>query len=129
MTMGTLTVPFEKLWRGQHSLAKAFWGYLILGSFVAAFVTPFLALPLVLLDQRQAALPVVFTAMIAYPLFAAVGAWRSANVYLLSDANVPLLRKLYAFCAKAVVCVVLWAVFQRATGITFADVIHRLASS
>ena len=124
----SLTGTFEKIWRGQHSLPKAFFGFFLLGSMVLApLAAMIIAVPFVLIDQGQGARAVFFIALIVYPLFSAVGVWRSANVYLLSGANVPFLRYSYVFGAKIIVCIVVGGVFQRATGMRFIDIIARLS--
>lgn len=128
--IAAFTYTLEKLWRGEHSFAKAFWAYFVLGTLLAQIVAVILAVPFVLLDQRRAAFPVVFAAAVVYPILAGVGAWRSANNYLVRGANVgvsvKVLRALYVLAAKILIIAWLWGIVQRVTGITIGGVLARL---
>lgn len=125
-----LTDPFAKLWRGEHSLPKAFWLFFILGNFVLGpFIAIVVGAPFILLNQRQTIFFVFFVVGIIYAVFSAVGVWRSANMYLQNSPNVYAVKAIYVVGAKVVVCLVLWVHFQRATGITFMGLLHRLTSN
>lgn len=101
MLVSTLADPFQKLWRGQQSLPKAFWLFFIIGDVIARIT---LAVLLIAFDLRQEALLLIVIATIIYPAFAAVGVWRSADVYLFKSPKVYALRAFYVFGAKFVVC-------------------------
>jgi hypothetical protein len=74
-----LTVPFERLWRGQQPLPRALWLYFFIGSCVAPLVGGILYVPFAMLDMPTARIVLTLLAWVGYPIFAAVGVWRSAN--------------------------------------------------
>ncbi len=64
---------YRKLWYGQYSLARSFWGFFVLGTFVGVILgmnPVFLFLPAALIYR-----PV----FLVYQIIAGVGVWRSAN--------------------------------------------------
>jgi hypothetical protein len=128
MLFSKMTGPFRKLWRGEQSLPKAFWLYFILiGILLAPFIAMVCAVPFVLLDQPQAAWPVFFATLFVYPVFAAVGVWRSANVYLFKSPKVYAVKVIYVVGTKIAVCIILLKIVQRLTGVTFIGLLKSLS--
>jgi hypothetical protein len=122
-----ITGPFEKLWRGNYSLPVAFWAWFILGSFLAPFVAmivsvPFYLAEVPLAEMPQLKLPLFVVAMIVYPIFAAVGVWRSANARPFEKWPVA------AAAAKIGVCFWLLGSASRVTGMGFMDVVRLLGT-
>jgi len=74
-----LAAPFVRLWQGQQSLPKAFWLFFIVGSFLAPLTAMVIYISFALAGMQPIRQPLAVFAMIVYPLFAAVGVWRSAN--------------------------------------------------
>jgi hypothetical protein len=110
-----LTSPFAKLWWGQYSLPKALWLFFIVGTFLAPIVAMVIYIPFSLAGMPQTRQPLAVIAMVAYPVFAAVGVWRSANGH-------PFQRwPLAAAAAKIGVCVWLLTIAIRVTGMGFVD--------
>ncbi len=77
----TLYASLKQLWRGQLPLREAFWRYAITYDLVLNLAATLAALTLILRDA-----PIVFAVIIhflplPYSLFAATGAWRSADSY------------------------------------------------
>lgn len=120
--------PFARLWRGEQPLARAFWGYFVLGSFLALIAGLVVAVPLLLLGIREATTPIILLVRIAYPIFAGVGVWRSANAYLFESPKVYALKAVTVLGAKLTVLVWVGEVAVRATGITTHDVIAYLSA-
>ena len=81
--------PFRKLWRGEHSLSRAFWLYFALGQFFLAPISfvllyiPifFLAHALDVPGLRYPPMGILFLLGVAYSVVAMAGVWRSANAY------------------------------------------------
>lgn len=111
-----LTSPFAKLWRGEYSLPKAFWAFFIFGTVVAPVIAMIVAIPFQLAGMPQAAPPLFFIAMIVYPVFAAVGVWRSANARPFQRWPVA------AAAAKIGVSIWLLGIAGRVTGLRLIDV-------
>jgi hypothetical protein len=98
----------RKLWWGQYSLQKAFWGFYVLGFFVCWLVVGLVYAPFFILRLRTIGFILSFIIFISYQTVAAVGVWRSANTYPFRG-----FAGFWAIAAKAVVCLVvgrfLWA--------------------
>jgi hypothetical protein len=113
-----LTSPFAKLWSGQYSLPKAFWLFFIAGTFLAPIAAVVIYVPFALAGMRQVRQPLAVVAMIVYPVFAAVGVWRSANAR-------PFLRwPVAAAAAKFGVIVWLTTIASHLTGMGLIDVMR-----
>jgi hypothetical protein len=113
-----LTSPFAKLWSGRYSLPKAFWLCFIVGTFLAPIAAMVIYVPFALAGMPQVKQPLAVVAMVVYPVFAAVGVWRSANARPFQRWPVA------AAAAKLGVIVWLTAVASRVTGMGFADVLR-----
>jgi hypothetical protein len=74
-----LAAPFVELWQGDESLPKAFWLFFVVGSILAPLAAGFIYIPFGLAGMQPIRQPLAVFGMIVYPLFAAVGVWRSAN--------------------------------------------------
>jgi hypothetical protein len=113
-----ITGPFEKLWAGKYSLSVAFWAWFILGSILAPFVAMIVDVPFYLAGIPQVRWSLFMIAMIVYPIFAAVGVWRSANARPFQK------RPVAAAAAKLGVCFLLLGIASRVTGVGFMDVVR-----
>lgn len=110
-----LTSPFAKLWRGQYSLPVAFWKFFILGIFLAQFIAGLIGILFYFVGMPQVTQPLFNIATVVYPIFAAVGVWRSANAR-------PFQRwPLAAAAAKFGVCVCLLMIAIRVARIGIPD--------
>jgi hypothetical protein len=67
-----------KVWRGEVSLAEAFWGWAVLGALLVNLFTSALFLMLVSRELTLAAFVAGYAISIPYNLLAAVGVWRAA---------------------------------------------------
>jgi hypothetical protein len=114
--VAALISPFAKLWCGQYSLAKAFWLFFILGAFLAPIAAMVIYIPFSLAGMPQTRQPLAVLAMVAYPVFAAVGVWRSANAHPFQQWPVA------AAAAKIGVCFWLLGIASRVTGMGIVDV-------
>lgn len=78
----------KKLWQGEQPLGRAFWVYFVMGwiGFVLLSIIPGLAFLVV--GIRPLMVVVTAFSMLVYPVFAAIGVWRSANTYR-SDGAFP----------------------------------------
>jgi hypothetical protein len=115
--------PFVRLWRGQQSLPKAFWLYFVLGSYAATMLAVILAIPFVILEQPRAGLPLMVIVRVGYPIFAAIGVWRSAK-------NRPFRRwPVAAAAAKIGVVFFLTALAAQFTGITSIAALRSLLAT
>ena len=108
--------PFAKLWAGQYSLPKAFWLFFIAGTVLAPIIAMIIYIPFALAGMPQIRQPLSVLAMVAYPVFAAVGVWRSANARPFQRWPVA------AAAAKIGICVVLLGIASRVTGMGIVDV-------
>ena len=72
---------FRRLWFGQYSLAPAFWGFYLVGMFVAAIVAGAISGVFIVFGFRQLGLLVAAVFYIAYLFVATIGFWRSAGKY------------------------------------------------
>jgi hypothetical protein len=113
-----LTSPFAKLWSGQYSLPKAFWLFFIAGTFLVPIGAMVIYVPLALAGMPQVKQPLAVISMVVYPLFAAVGVWRSANARPFQRWPVA------AAAAKFGVIVWLLTIASRVTGMGFFDVLR-----
>ena len=98
--MNVLT-SLKALWRGQLPLREAFWRYAITYDLILNLAATIAALTLFLADTPVAFAVFVHFLPLPYSLFAATGAWRSADRYEGNPLN--------ATAAKAVI--VIWIVF------------------
>lgn len=69
---------FRRVWRGQLSLATAFWKVFVVGWFCSAIVGGFTYF-FIYLVCPPAARFFLLLMLFVYPLWATVGVWRSAN--------------------------------------------------
>jgi len=72
---------FRQLWLGQLPLHEAFWRYAITYDLILNLTATISALTLILAETPIAFAAVVHFLPLPYSLFAAVGAWRSADRY------------------------------------------------
>jgi hypothetical protein len=70
-----------KIWRGEHSLFRAFWLYFYLCNNFVAAVAALLIQPLQLFHLLWVGKLFVLAAWAAYFVIASVGVWRSAATY------------------------------------------------
>lgn len=94
-------VSLKQLWLGQLSLREAFWRWLITYDLILNLAATIVALTLVLAEAPIILAAVVHFLPLPYSLFAATGAWRSADRY---KGN-----PFHATAAKA--AIVIWVVF------------------
>jgi hypothetical protein len=94
-------VSLKQLWLGQLSLREAFWRWLITYDLILNLAATIIALTLVLAEAPIILAAVVHFLPLPYSLFAATGAWRSADRY---KGN-----PFHATAAKA--AIVIWVVF------------------
>jgi len=64
---------YRELWHGQYSLARSFWGFFVLGTFVGVIIG---------MNPVFLFLPVFRPVLLAYEITAGVGVWRSANALI-----------------------------------------------
>lgn len=114
--VNALISPFAKLWAGQYSLSKAFWLFFIVGTVLAPIIAMIIYIPFALAGMPQVKQPLAILAMVAYPVFAAVGVWRSANARPFQRWPVA------AAAAKICVFVLLLGLASRVTGMGIVDV-------
>jgi hypothetical protein len=98
----------RKLWRGEYSLARSFWGFFILGTVVCTIIG--MNPVLLFLPGAALAFRLVF---LGYQMTAGVGVWRSANAVLAQSggrASITFADAIKAVAAKAIV-VLLIAVY------------------
>jgi len=89
-----------KLWRGQYSLPRTFWGFYILGQ-----IACFALLAIILIISYRSHLGTLgfifgFLIISCYWIIAAVGVWRSASTYLASPIW---MTRAWAVAARGVV--------------------------
>lgn len=96
-----IAVSLKQLWLGQLSLREAFWRWLITYDLILNLAATIVALTLVLAEAPIILAAVVHFLPLPYSLFAATGAWRSADRY---KGN-----PFHATAAKA--AIVIWVVF------------------
>jgi hypothetical protein len=107
--MWRISAVYLKLWYGQYSLPRSFWGFFIFGTFAALIVAMLAGIPFILIDARPAAGFVFQVVFWGYLITAAVGVWRSANALIGIRGGRPSVT--YADSAKIVgakIVVVLW---------------------
>lgn len=95
------TISLRQLWLGQLPLHEAFWRWLITYNLVLHLVATMAALTLVLAEAPIIWAAIVHFIPLPYSLFAATGAWRSADRYKGNPFHVT--------AAKA--AIVIWIVF------------------
>ena len=76
-----VSTSFTKLWLGQLPLSEAFWRYAITYDLVLNLASTIIALTLVLYDAPIAFAAIVHLLPLPYSIYAATGAWRSADRY------------------------------------------------
>lgn len=76
-----VSTSFTKLWLGQLPLSEAFWRYAITYDLVLNLASTLIALTLVLYDAPIAFAAIVHLLPLPYSIYAATGAWRSADRY------------------------------------------------
>ena len=94
---------FRELWRGEQPLSHAFWIYFVMWWIGLFFLSFFVAVGFAVLGLRPLGILANALAVVAYPFFAGIGVWRSANAYR-SDGAFPTVAPALA---KLVVLVVL----------------------
>jgi hypothetical protein len=109
----TVSSAFLKLWHGGYSLAAAFWGFFVVGYFVALGVGMFVT-GLFFVILPAAAPLMLWLVSRVYEVIAGVGVWRSSNALIKGKGGTSALthvESLKIFSAKVVVIVaVLWSV-------------------
>ena len=76
-----IATSFRQLWLGELPLHEAFWRYAITYDLVLNIAATLGALTLVLTEAPIAVAAIVHVLPLPYSLFAATGAWRSADRY------------------------------------------------
>ena len=76
-----IATSFRQLWLGELTLHEAFWRYAITYDLVLNLAATFAVLMLILADAPMALAVVLHFLPLPYSLFAAIGAWRSADRY------------------------------------------------
>ena len=76
-----LLTSLKALWRGQLPLREAFWRYAITYDLILNLAATIAALTLILRDAPITLAVIVHFLPLPYSLFAATGAWRSADRY------------------------------------------------
>jgi hypothetical protein len=76
-----ISTSFRQLWLGELPLHEAFWRYAITYDLVLNLVATLAALTVILAEAPIAFAAVVHFLPLPYSLFAATGAWRSADRY------------------------------------------------
>ena len=71
----------KRLWRGEESLARAFWEYAILYGTLANLITTAATFAALALGLSGAIALAFFVLPIPYNIFAVVAVWRSAQHY------------------------------------------------
>jgi hypothetical protein len=98
---------YRKLWRGEYSLARSFWGFFILGTVVCTIIG--MNPVLLFLPGAAVAFWLVF---LGYQMTAGVGVWRSANALLAQSggrASITSADAIKAVAAKIVVVLLIAA--------------------
>jgi hypothetical protein len=89
---------YRKLWYGQYSLARSFWGFFILGTFVGMIIR---------MNPVFLFLPVAQPVLLGYEIAAGVGVWRSANALIATRGpSVTYTESMKIIAAKTVVALV-----------------------
>jgi hypothetical protein len=113
---------YRKLWQGQYSFARSFWGFFILGTFVGVIIgmNPiFVFLPVFLFFLGFQ------LCLFAYEITAGVGVWRSANALIAaSGPSTKFNGSMKIIAAKTVVVFVIGFFSIRMLRIVFAVVNH-----
>ena len=76
-----LPISLKQLWLGQLPLREAFWRWLITYDLILNLAATITALTLVLAEAPIILAAIVHFLPLPYSLFAAMGAWRSADRY------------------------------------------------
>jgi len=76
-----ISTSFRQLWLGELPLHEAFWRYAITYDLVLNLAATLAALMIVLADAPIAFAAILHFLPLPYSLFAATGAWRSADRY------------------------------------------------
>ena len=96
-----LLTSLKALWRGQLPLREAFWRYAITYDLILNLAATIAALTLILRDAPITLAVIVHFLPLPYSLFAATGAWRSADRY---DGNP-------SFANAVKVVIIIWVGF------------------
>jgi hypothetical protein len=96
-----MTISLKQLWLGQLPLREAFWRWLITYDLILNLFATLVALTLILAEAPIVLAAVVHFLPLPYSLFAATGAWRSADRF---EGN-----QFHAKAAKAII--VIWVAF------------------
>lgn len=76
-----ISTSYRQLWLGQLPLHEAFWRYAITYAFVLNLAGSFATLMFILAETPIAFAVIAHFLPLPYSLFAAIGAWRSADRY------------------------------------------------
>lgn len=71
--------PLQRLWRGDEPLARAFWGWAVVGSLLVNGATTTLFLILSAQDLVVLGLVAGYAISVPYNILAIVGVWRAAD--------------------------------------------------
>jgi hypothetical protein len=97
---------YRKLWRGEYSLGRSFWGFFVLGMVVGTILR---LNPIFLFFPARLVFQPLF---LAYQLIAGIGVWRSADAFAArrgGGAGLALSDSTKVIVAKAVVVLVIGA--------------------
>jgi len=90
---------YRKLWYGQYSLARSFWGFFILGTLVGVIIR---------MNPVFLFLPVAQPLLLGYEITAGVGVWRSANALIATRGpSVTYTDSMKIIAAKTIVALVI----------------------
>ncbi len=113
---------YRKLWQGQYSFARSFWGFFILGTFLGVIIgmnPVFLFLPVFLFSLGFQ------LCLFAYEITAGVGVWRSASALIAARGpSVKCNGSMKIIAAKTIVVLVIGFYSIRLLRIVFAVVNH-----
>ena len=113
---------YRKLWQGQYSFARSFWGFFILGTFVGMLIG---MNPIFLFFQVFLFFPAFQFCLFAYEITAGVGVWRSANALIAARGpSVTFNGLMKIIAAKTIVVLVIGLFSIRPLRIMFAVVNH-----
>ena len=91
----------KKLWAGGYSLPKAFWGFHVIGIFLAVLLLCVILIVAALAHLWTIGLPIGFVIFWAYWIVSVVGVWRSAGPYVASPGS----KQIWGWIARGLVCV------------------------
>ncbi len=82
----------RRLWTGELPLARAFWGYAVVGGLAVNLVTSLLFIYLLVLDRPVSAVLAGYGASVPFNLLVLVGVWRAAGRHPGERAHADLAR-------------------------------------